>query len=995
MSAEGGPGPSTMASVPTVPTTAKQLRIKKRVINLVNPADPLEFSTESVSVDQSPYTSKGHEEDPTDTPHTIRLNEEIPPTFVNTPAGDRVRGILRPSGTPGSGNGVRFFPKNKFRIITPNQSVIQAQSPAPKPPRSPTSSSFFSQLLAVTIPSMSPRRAREPTPEEEEVKGSVDDSWEVPGQEGEVSLVASTGSADHTLDSHRDDDEEVEDSWNGEPEVHCSPLSLPSVHEGNNSKDASYQDLELPSTDWHLPEDVSDLLTTKFSPQDPSFSITDGPSAIASPQQDQKTPSPETEFWTGGRTDLSLISDQSARLDDNDPTIRRQLSPVPVKKSVEDSTQAVSPVAPRPFSATSIFADMSAEQAELTWPLTRRPTDGDGESPLPSNKISSATPKSLTNIGDITEFYDCTAMMLSPPDSSLVVRRSPIANDLVLPTKALFEAQAAHTTALSAELQIYRSLAGKLQSEVAERDDVLAKLNMRALEAEVLQTQVHDLRQEISTIKANRQASLSPSPSPMPRVPQRTSLPDLPSDRTMVAQSEAKELEIRLAKALSDAAAMSMQLSEARASKESQAIELESARAAIQAMEEKERDVLVKAEGKDDMAQILRKEVDIAHRQLDDKDDEIHTLRTELDDAHRRDDKLEEAEDRAQTAERELEEVQQQLEEVRRQLENAHSQEDAVHALRAELDSAHAHLDELEGQVDNHELEHLQSELKEANRHISELEHHVNELKEVKAADEEEVERLYSELDKLKSASRKEEDWRGKLREMERRGEMEELERQELGRRWNEEKDLRKSLEVELTQLREDLQTAQEEIFRSQSQRRLPAKEDPALRAEVARLRSESASKDLEILDLQRRKVELKEDREMLNIALDSKQQELELMKRRFAVKGIAGSTPLGTSRRTANLQDSQLATPLPSSSTSVVKGVQTRRRSSLALQTPVPTTRMSNVDTQTPLPGRGARHGVQLHPSTKVVNRVMRRVEEEENRPPAGSLRGRERMLA
>ena len=47
---------------------------------------------------------------------------------------------------------------------------------------------------------------------------------------------------------------------------------------------------------------------------------------------------------------------------------------------------------------------------------------------------------------------------------------------------------------------------------------------------------------------------------------------------------------------------------------------------------------------------------------------------------------------------------------------------------------------------------------------------------------------------------------------------------------------------------------------------------------EIARLRSESASKDLEIVDLHRRKAELKEDREMLNIALDSKQQELELV---------------------------------------------------------------------------------------------------------------------
>ncbi|WWD19327.1 hypothetical protein CI109_103786 [Kwoniella shandongensis] len=1014
MSAEAGPGPSTMASSPIVPTTAKQLRIKKRVINLVNPADPEDFSAQSMSPTQSPNSSnqQRQEDESVDTPPTIRLNEGGP-TFANTPAGDRVRGILRPSGTPGSGNGVRFFPKNKFRIITPNQSTVQALSPAPKPPPSPTSSSFFSQLLAVTIPSMSPRRTREPTPEEEEEEGPVhlNDSWEVPGQEGEVSLVASSvGSADRTMDSGaRDDDSgtyEKEDSWNGQPEIHSSPLSLPSLHEGNTSKDASYQDLELPSTDWQLPEDVSNLLTTKFSPQDPSFSLMDGSSAMASPQRGQavpKAPSPETEFWgANGHDDLSLASEQSGRLDDSNPTIRRQLSPLPSRSPVMTTiAQVASPTAPRPFSATSIFADMSAEQADLTWPLTRRATEDEVDSAFPSptkdvsHTLGSTTPKPMTNTGDITEFYDCTAMILSPPDSSVVMRRSPIAKDLVLPTKALFEAQAAHTTALSAELEIYRSLANKLQGEVEERDDVLAKLNMRALEAEVLQTQMQDLRDELAVMKASRQTSLSPSPSPMPRVQERANSVDLPSDRTMAAQSEAKELEIRLAKALSDAAAMTTQLAEVQSAKEQQAAELVQVKATVRSMEEKERDVLVKAEGKLETAQTLRDELENAHRQLDEKEDDLHALQTELDHAHRRLDHLEEVEVQSQTLQNDLEETQQQLEDARRRLDEAHSEEDEVHALRAELESAHAQLDELEAQASStHEVDSLREELDEANRQISELETHVDELKQVKAADEEELEQLMGEVEKLRNARRKEEDWRGKVGEMERKVEMEELRRKEVERRLSEERELKQNLEGELNQLRDQLRSAQDELFHSRSQRSspAPAKEDPALRAEVARLRSESASKDLEILNLQRRKVELKEDREMLNIALDSKQQELELMKRKFAVKGIAGSTPLGTSRRASNIQQSvvtpssDIATPLPG------KGMQTRRRSSLAIQTPVPSMAKQNV-VSTPLPGM--RHGVQLHPSTKVVSRVMRRVEEEENRPPVESLRRKERMLA
>lgn len=60
------------------------------------------------------------------------------------------------------------------------------------------------------------------------------------------------------------------------------------------------------------------------------------------------------------------------------------------------------------------------------------------------------------------------------------------------------------------------------------------------------------------------------------------------------------------------------------------------------------------------------------------------------------------------------------------------------------------------------------------------------------------------------------------------------------------------------------------------------------LESRLRALRAESASKDLEIAALQRRKQELKEDREMLNIALDSKQQELELVRRPQLALGVS-----------------------------------------------------------------------------------------------------------
>jgi hypothetical protein len=120
MSSEAGPGPSSLTSSTVVPSSARKLRIKKRVINLVNPAgqscpfimrcwfilgcliDPQDFSDGSISTIGSPEVS-------------FEINVETPPRSLEegvnqtfTPLGinkDGVRGILRPSGTPGSGNG--------------------------------------------------------------------------------------------------------------------------------------------------------------------------------------------------------------------------------------------------------------------------------------------------------------------------------------------------------------------------------------------------------------------------------------------------------------------------------------------------------------------------------------------------------------------------------------------------------------------------------------------------------------------------------------------------------------------------------------------------------------------------------------------------------------------------------------------------------------------------------------------------------------------------
>ncbi|WVQ95212.1 hypothetical protein IAU59_002306 [Kwoniella sp. CBS 9459] len=1063
MSAEAGPGPSTMASSTSsmVPMSAK-MKVKKRVINLVNPADPQEFSSQSfspnTSIENAPYEN-GEQVSKESIP-AIEYTETTQ-TLSYTPL-NGVKGILRPSGTPGSGNGVRFFPKNRFRIITPNQSLFP---PAPKAPASP-SNSFFSQLLSVTIPSMSPRKQPEP-----EVQ-KPDESWEKPGEEGEVSLVASTASADRTAEIELEEESEVrQDSWNGEPEIHCSPLALPSAPDGNASRDASFNGLELPSAEMELPEDMSNLLSTNLTTaDDQSYSIAAPPSTLVPPRNVGHDLSPireigettaEADFWGAPKlTEISEDTSLTTKGDNSKHTVQGSLSPLG-----EVTAQNVQPSTPtprsKPFNTSSIFADMSAEQAELTWPLARRVSDDETESNFASPmRISSSTldtPRAAP--GDVTEFFDCTAMTLSPPDSSVVIRASPN-KDLVVPTQALFEAQAAHTSALVAELNVYRSLSKQLQSEVAERDDVLARLNIRALEAEVLHSQVLDLQQQLTSLRSATQTESSssifpPSRSSFAQSQKRGTASDLPSDRTMAAQSEAKELEIRLAKALADTEEMTRQLHDARSDQDEIRVELGLARKEMKAMEEQERDRLVQAEAKEDEIHTLQAQLEDAHQQLDllereqhdQTDERLQLLQQELDDAKRHASDLE-------VNENETHALRAELESAHQQLDQAESKDDELHALRAELENAHRQLDEHD-QVDEenrnlreelaqareqlNELKSqpspgsLQAELEKAKKKIAELKQHVADLTEVKLADEEEIENLLEEVDRYKGGRKREDDLRSHLTEIERRFEMESLRRQEVERILAQEKEGRLAVERENDELRRSLQTTRDELVHSRTSAPPPVSPSPALKAEVARLRSESASKDLEILNLQRRKAELKEDREMLNIALDSKQQELELMKRKFAVRGVAGATPLGTSSK-ADFESNRtyghdLATPLPAAAAGSLKGPSTRRRSSLALlNTPLPSVPKTLL--QTPAPksqnigagsvGYGGRHGVQLYPSTKMASRVMKRVGEErqtededgENRPPpvsvssksgleastngrVGSLRRRERLLA
>ncbi|KIR67983.1 hypothetical protein I314_01475 [Cryptococcus bacillisporus CA1873] len=940
MAAQAALGPCILGSPPSVPTPAKQFQVKKRVVNLVNPA-------------------------------------------------------------------VRFFHKKQFRVITPNSSVL-APSPA-KPPPTPTSSSFFSQLLAVT---MSPRRKE---PESESEPEENEESWEKPGEEGELSLVASTGSAGSIIIDSDKDEEDVkeEDSWNGEPQIHCSPLGLPSVLDGNTSKDASYNECELPSVEWHLPEDISNLLSTKF-PEKGSFSVVDPTStSIIAPSKDLSADrssfrdaltseaAPESlkhismenrseeGFW-GLHPDESTMSERGK--EDTNPTIRCQLLPREEQVSIEEKSEtqeSLLPIQPGrpmtpPYSRSSIFADMSAEQAELTWPLAHRlgpdssstfhsPTRIQSPEPL---KAAPQTPR--TTVGDVTEFYDCTAMVISPSSDSPISTCSTsgtLSSLLAQPTKALFEAQTAHANALSTELELYKDLTEKLRNEVSERDEVLAKLNMRALEAEMLYSQVQDLRKELDVAKAKaEQAEIQAQTAQQQALPSlglnsptplmRTRSAALPSDRTIAAEREARDLEIRLAKALADSAATSRQLDEVKKSRDQQALELEEARAELRDKDDREKSRMIKAShpeesGKDGEMEELQRKL----REMEGKEEEVEVLRQELVEVHRQLAEVKDGGDETQVLRAELSSAHHQLDEY--ELTKAD-----VDALQKEISHLRHHVDELKQvkAADEEEIEALLGQiakLEAENREVEDLKYHVGQLKQVKTADEEEIENLLGQVEKLKGERKQEEEWKNRVEELNRRVDMEGIRRQD----------------VEF-KLEESLQSTREQLVQAQLAPTISptdVRELQSLRIEVNHLKSQSASKNLEIINLQRRKAELKEDREMLNIALDSKQQEVELMKRKFGVRGVAGSTPLGASQHT-NLDR---GTTPPMTNESFLPKTLTRRRSSLAIQTPVAEYSKRH-SLETPLQGNH-RHGPQLYPSTKVTSRVMQRsVSKEENTPPS-----------
>lgn len=260
---------------------------------------------------------------------------------------------------------------------------------------------------------------------------------------------------------------------------------------------------------------------------------------------------------------------------------------------------------------------------------------------------------------------------------------------------------------------------------------------------------------------------------------------------------------------------------------------------------------------------------------------------------------------------------------------------------------------------------------------------------------ESEIARLADELGK-----RDEEAAEYGRRSAQRQAELEELHTQKMNMR------------QEMARMQEEHARALEEAARREGENKAHAEtalkekvqDVSALKDEVERLRKhmqelqqDSANKDLKLTQMHKEREKDRSDVDGLNMALDAKQQELELIKRKLQVQGTAGSTPARPTANQANHQrrQSALATPLSrppsvmsdsgresvmSTSSHISRPSLEKMRPSAVAKTPIvsktpallKSTRMNSLSTPTPASGSSNKAGLPVSKPSRNVERSM-----------------------
>ncbi|KAJ7938343.1 hypothetical protein B0H13DRAFT_1139546 [Mycena leptocephala] len=260
--------------------------------------------------------------------------------------------------------------------------------------------------------------------------------------------------------------------------------------------------------------------------------------------------------------------------------------------------------------------------------------------------------------------------------------------------------------------------------------------------------------------------------------------------------------------------------------------------------------------------------------------------------------------------------------------------EAAKRAAETERDTLQVKINELEEKMTEMDAEYVESENKQF-----ELENDIQELWDVKEALEKEREELLEQIrdqeghaEALKQTLQAREDRIVEL-DQERQYALDNVSRLEenIRRRDAEaaeysQRTLQREAEVEalreqLSRMKREHANALEAVAAAQSaeaeQQTRAAKERAGdlkdeierLRRQIHELQQESADKEVKIVQITKQRAQDKEDLQGLNIALDSKQQELELLKRRMGVRGTGGSTPAQPSKIGHQRRDSAIFT--------------------------------------------------------------------------------------
>ncbi|KAH8830814.1 hypothetical protein DL96DRAFT_976113 [Flagelloscypha sp. PMI_526] len=121
---------------------------------------------------------------------------------------------------------------------------------------------------------------------------------------------------------------------------------------------------------------------------------------------------------------------------------------------------------------------------------------------------------------------------------------------------------------------------------------------------------------------------------------------------------------------------------------------------------------------------------------------------------------------------------------------------------------------------------------------------------------------------------------------------------------------------VRLENLLKEKQEKAIEMESSQKQVSALTQEIERLHRQVQELQQQSADREVKLLQVTKQREKDREDMQGLNIALDAKQQELELIKRRMGVKGTAGATPVkpAAPKLVQRRDSSVMGTPTPRS---------------------------------------------------------------------------------